>query len=143
MPYYTRRGNVIYNPTLYAKTGAPMYKTTTDNRNINQKHFIYQINGMDGKKYIGKTTDINRMLEKYKNINVKSDSYEILAECNGIDSDFIELEKTNSCIQQYGFDNVITSLNTVTEKDINIHTNHISSSDDDFDEYNCIFKLEL
>ena len=65
------------------------------------------------------------------------------AKCNGIDSDFIELEKTNSCIQQYGFDNVITSLNTVTEKDINIHTNHISSSDDDFDEYNCIFKLEL
>ena len=68
MPYYTESGNYIYNPEAYASTGAPMYKTKyDDSKNINQETDIYRLDLKDGKKYIGKTTDINRRMNQHFN----------------------------------------------------------------------------
>ena len=142
MPYYTRSGNVIYNPFKYAETGAPMYESPNRNSdNINQKHYIYQINCSDGKKYIGKTTNINQRLKQFNSGNVEPLSYQILVECNGIDSDFVEMEQINNCIDIYGFDNVITShnqpsnfMNTIVEE---------SENNKDNDEYHSVFNFEM
>lgn len=118
MPYYTRYGNIIYNPSRYAETGAPMYETPyRTSSNINEKHYIYQINTSDKKKYIGKTNNIDNKLKEYINSNIELLSYEILAECNGIDSELRELEITNKCIEKYGRDNVVTT--SINNKNIN------------------------
>ena len=110
MPY-TQYGN-IYNPSRrYAKTGP-----NRTSSNINDKHYIYQINTTDEKKYIGKTNDIDNKLKEYINSNIEVLSYEILAECNGIDSELRELEITNKCIVKYGRDNVITSSRNSTKE---------------------------
>ena len=68
-------------------------------------------------------------------------SYQILAECNGIDSDFVEMEQINNCIDIYGFDNVITShnqpsnfMNTIVEENENNNDN---------DEYHSVFNFEI
>ena len=142
MPYYTRSGNVIYNPFKYAKSGAPMYETPHRNSdNINQKYYIYQINCSDGKKYVGKTINIDHQLKQFNSSNVEPLSYEILAECNGIDSDFLEMEQINNCIDIYGFENVITSdnhqshfMNTIVQE---------SEDNNDSDEYLSVFHFEI
>lgn len=142
MPYYTRSGNVIYNPLRYSRTGAAMYETPHRNSdNINQKHYIYQINCSDGTKYIGKTTNIDQKLKQYINGNIEPLSYEILAECNGVDSDFLETEQINNCIEIYGSNNVVTSdnhqshfINTIVEE---------SEDNNDSDEYLSMFHFEI
>jgi len=66
MPYYTKFGKYIYNPEAYAATGAPMYKTKYGNStNINKETDIYKLDLEDGKKYIGKTTDIDRRMNEH------------------------------------------------------------------------------
>ena len=52
--YLTKHGNVINNPPAYAKTGAPMYKSNSYNAtNINEQKYVYRVDCVNGKKYIG------------------------------------------------------------------------------------------
>ena len=62
--YYTKYGKIIHNHSAYAKTGAPMYEYNT-NVNINQKTQIYKLNLEDGKKYVGKTTNVNKRMNQH------------------------------------------------------------------------------
>ena len=70
--YYTEYGKKIYNPDAYAKTGAPMYKYNS-NVNINQKTQIYKLNLEDGKKYVGKTTNIDKRMDQHMIKSISSD----------------------------------------------------------------------
>ena len=68
--YYTQNGDIIKNPTAYSKTGAPMYKTQYGGSyepgpNINKDTYIYKLELEKGKKYIGKTTDINKRMDQH------------------------------------------------------------------------------
>ena len=64
--YYTKKGDIIHNPSAYAKTGAPMYTTKyAESKDINEKTFIYKLNLQDNKKYIGKTVDVNRRMKQH------------------------------------------------------------------------------
>ena len=41
--FYTKQGNIIYNPSAYANTGAPMYKSNSYNTpNINEQKYVYR-----------------------------------------------------------------------------------------------------
>lgn len=114
MTFYTEGGAYIRNPTAYAKTGAPMYKTKyRDGKNINEKTYIYKLNLQNGKKYIGKTTDIDRRMsqhfrgngskvtQKFKPINGT-----IVDSCNGYFSNKVEQKHTIQNINKYGYNNV-------------------------------------
>ena len=62
MSFYTHSGQKIHNPEAYAKTGAPMYKTKyTESQNINEKTYIYKLDLENGKKYIGKTNNVDSL----------------------------------------------------------------------------------
>ena len=51
--YYTKNGTIINNPSAYAKTSAPMYKTKySESKNINEPTQIYKLNLEGGKKYM-------------------------------------------------------------------------------------------
>ena len=64
--YYTKSGNKFNNPKKYATTGAPMYKTKYgDTTNINAKTDIYKLELKGGKKYVGKTTNIDRRMNQH------------------------------------------------------------------------------
>ena len=52
--YYTKQGKQIYNPSAYAKTGAPMYSNEVKG-NINAPTKIYKLNLEDGPLPIIKT----------------------------------------------------------------------------------------
>ena len=52
MSFYTHSGKKIYNPEVYAKTGAPMYKTKyKESQNINEKTYIYKLDLTNDKIY--------------------------------------------------------------------------------------------
>ena len=112
--YYTENGTIIRNPEAYARTGAPMFKTKYGNtRNINEETDIYKLNLENGKKYIGKTVDIDRRMEqhfsgngsqvtkKFKPINGK-----VIDSCPGFFSDELEQIHTEDNIDKYGYENV-------------------------------------
>jgi hypothetical protein len=64
--YYTERGDKIRNNEAYASTGAPMYTTKyKKTRDINAPTTIYKLNLKGGKKYVGKTTDIDRRTKQH------------------------------------------------------------------------------
>lgn len=64
--YYTESGQKIRNPEAYASTGAPMYETKYGNtKDVNAPTTIYKMNLKNGKKYIGKTTDVDRRMEQH------------------------------------------------------------------------------
>ena len=64
--YYTEFGEKIRNPEAYASTGAPMYKTKYgESTDINAPTTIYKLNLKGGKKYVGKTTDIERRTDQH------------------------------------------------------------------------------
>ena len=111
--YYTKKGTIINNPTAYAKTGAPMYKHPCSNVDINKKTHIYKLNLEDGKKYVGKTTNVNRRMnqhfsgngakvtQKFKPIDGK-----IVDTCSGYFSDKLEQKHTDKNIKKYGYNSV-------------------------------------
>ena len=114
MPYYTQSGEIIRNPEAYALTGAPMYETKYgESKDINEPTTIYKLNLKGGKKYVGKTTDIERRMnqhfsgngakvtQKFKPINGK-----VVDEVPGFFSDEVEQEYTEEYIEKYGYDNV-------------------------------------
>ena len=112
--YYTKNGSPIYNPTAYAKTGAPMYTTKYENTaNINEDTYIYKLNLENGKKYIGKTIDIDRRMDQHfsgKGSKVtqkfKPIDCEIVDVCNGFFSSELEQDHTNKNINKFGYENV-------------------------------------
>ena len=63
--YFTESGEPIRYPKAYAKTGAPMYETQNNRvKDINAPTSIYKLNLESGKKYIGKTTDVDRRMDE-------------------------------------------------------------------------------
>lgn len=112
--YYTENGDKIRNPDAYASTGAPMYTTKYDDTpNINCTTTIYKMNLQYGKKYIGKTTDIDRRMKQHfsgKGSKVtrkfKPISGDVLDEVPGFFADEIEHEYTEKYIQKQGYDRV-------------------------------------
>jgi hypothetical protein len=112
--YYTRRGDYIHNPSAYAKTGASMYETKYDEtRNINKETDIYKLELKGGKKYIGKTIDIDRRMEQHfsgngSKVTKKFNPIEgqIIDTCHGYFSDKLEQKHTDNYIKQHGYNNV-------------------------------------
>jgi len=112
--YYTQTGTIIRNPEAYAKTGAPMYKTkNTRSTDINQQHDIYKLNCSNGKKYIGKTTDIDRRINQHATGNgakvtqkFKPKTFEVVDSCPGFFSDELEQYHTEENITDHGYENV-------------------------------------
>ena len=112
--YYTQSGEVIRNPDAYAMTGAPMYTTRyKESKDINAPTAIYKMNLKGGKKYVGKTTDVDRRMQqhfsgngskvtkKFKPIDAK-----VVDEVPGFFSDDVEQEYTEDYIGKYGYGNV-------------------------------------
>ena len=114
MSFYTESGQHIYNPEAYAKTGAPMYKTKyTESQNINEKTYIYKLELENGKKYIGKTNNVDRRMNEHfsgKGAKVtkkfKPIEGEVIDSCNGYFSSELEQKKTEKYISKHGYDNV-------------------------------------
>ena len=114
MSFYTYLGKKIYNPKAYAKTGAPMYKTKyIESQNINEKTYIYKLDLTNGKKYIGKTTNVNRRMNEHFSGNgakvtkkFKPIECEVIDSCNGYFSSKLEQKKTEKYMNKYGYDNV-------------------------------------
>ena len=112
--YYTQYGQKIRNSEAYASTGAPMYTTKhTESKDINAPTAIYKMNLKGGKKYVGKTTDVDRRMDqhfsgngskvtkKFKPIDAK-----VVDEVPGFFSDDVEQEYTEEYIDKHGYENV-------------------------------------
>jgi len=111
--YYKKRGDVIRNPEAYARTNAPMYTTKYDNRNNNKRTYIYKLDLEDDKKYVGKTTNIDRRMDQHFSGNgakvtkkFKPKTGKIVDSCPGFFSDNLEQEHTNKNIKKHGYSNV-------------------------------------
>ena len=60
--YYVRVD--IRNPEAYASTRAPMYETKySETKDINAPTSIYKLSLQGGKKYVGKTTNVDRRMD--------------------------------------------------------------------------------
>lgn len=106
---YTKNGNIVNNPNKYSQAGGKLYAKT----NINQKTDIYQVNLEKGKKYVGKTTNIDRRInqhfsgngskvtQKFKPINAK-----VIDSCPGFFGNQIEQYHTEKLINKHGYENV-------------------------------------
>ena len=123
--YYTKQGKIIYNPSAYAKTGAPMYLIGS-RKNINAPTQIYKLNLEGGKKYVGKTTNINKRMNQHFSGNgakvtqkFKPINGEIVDECPGFFSDELEQKHTDKYINKHGYNNVrggkYTNSHTLTD----------------------------
>ena len=136
--YYTEYGKKIFNPEAYAKTGAPMYKYNS-NVNINETTQIYKLNLEDGKKYIGKTTNIDRRINQHFSGNgakvtkkFKPIDGKVIDECHGYFSDKLEQKHTEKYINKHGYNNVRGGKYTNSKT---LKSNYDSSSDDYSDDY--------
>ena len=123
--YFTKNGARINFPRAYARSGAPMYKTKYGNININTKTNIYKLELEGGKKYIGKTTNMERRMGQHFNgrgakvtKKFKPIRFKIIDTCDGFFSDKLEQQHTNKYIKKYGYNNVrggkYTNSNTLT-----------------------------
>ena len=112
--YFTEAGEPIRYPKAYAETGAPMYETQNNRvKDINATTSIYKLNLESGKKYIGKTTDVDRRMEQHfggggakVTQKFKPQSGEIIDEVPGFFSDDTEQYYTEQNIKRHGYDNV-------------------------------------
>ena len=112
--YYTKNGTIIRNPDGYARTGAPMYETKYSNSpNINKETTIYKLNCEEGKKYIGKTTNLDKRIDDHFSGNgskvtkkFKPITGEVLETCPGYFSDDLEQKYTDENIKKKGYNNV-------------------------------------
>ena len=101
--FYTKSGVVVKNPEAYAETGAPMFDYKGNN--INKLHTIYKVNCENGKKYIGKTTDIERRIYQHATGNgakvtqkFKPKTYEIVTGAGATVIGFVGLSRHGSAI---------------------------------------------
>ena len=132
--YYTQSGKKIRNPDAYARTGAPMYTTRyTESKDINAPTSIYKMNLKGGKKYVGKTTDVDRRMnqhfsgngakvtKKFKPIDAK-----VVDEVPGLFSDEVEQEYMEKYLDKHGYENVrggyYTNSKTLKKNDESFHT---------------------
>ena len=112
--YYTQNGDYIKNSTAYAKTGAPMYTSKYDrSNNINKPHDIYKVECSGGKKYIGKTANIDKRMDQHFSGNgskvtqkFKPHSAEVIDSCPGFFSDKLEQKHTEKEIKKHGYSSV-------------------------------------
>ncbi len=112
--YFTEAGEPIRYPKAYAATGAPMYETQNNRiKNINATTSIYKLNLEDGKKYIGKTTDVDRrMKQHFSGVGAKvtqkfkPQSGKVIDEVPGFFSDDTEQYYTEQNIKKHGYCNV-------------------------------------
>lgn len=109
--YKTVSGTKIYRPEQYAKTGKPMINKK--GKNINAKTSIYEIKCTDGKRYIGKTTNMDRRMRQYFTGNGAQVTRKFapvsatqIATCNGYFSNEVEQQITEEKIHKYGYGNV-------------------------------------
>ena len=106
--YYTQSGEVIRNPDAYARTGAPMYTTRyTESKDINAPTAIYKMNLEGGKKYVGKTTDVDRRMDQHFSGNgskvtqkFKPKSAKEIDSCPGFFSKELEQYHTEKTIEK-------------------------------------------
>ena len=111
--YYTQSGQKIRNAEAYAGTGAPVFKGKYGERDINTPTTIYKLNLKNGKKYVGKTVDIDRRMnqhfsgngskvtKKFKPVDGKT-----IDEVPGFFSDDVEQYHTKEYMNKYGYENV-------------------------------------
>jgi len=112
--YYTQTGEIIKNPGAYARTGAPMYETKyAESRDINAPTAIYKLNLVGGKKYVGKTTNVDRRMDQHFSGNgskvtkkFKPIGGKVIDEVPGFFSDEVEQEYTEDYIAKHGYQNV-------------------------------------
>jgi|TARA_B110000483_G_C18201784_1_gene545575 hypothetical protein len=111
--YYTEKGVYIRNPDAYARTGAPMYQSKSGSTNINKETSIYKLNLQNGKKYIGKSTDVDRRMDQHFSGNgakvtqkFKPIEGKVLDSCPGYFADGLENEYTEDYMEKNGYDNV-------------------------------------
>jgi hypothetical protein len=112
--YYTKQGKKIINPKAYASTGAPMYETKHCNtKNINAATTIYKLNLQNGKKYIGKTCNVDQRMEQHFSGNgskvtkkFKPLNGEILDNVPGFFSSEVEHKYTKKNIKKHGYQHV-------------------------------------
>ena len=124
--YYTKYGDKIRNPDAYARTGAPMYRSRTCGKNINEETEIYRLDLEHGKKYIGKTTNLDRRMCEHLNgwgaqvtKKFKPLGGEVIDKCPGYFSSEIEHAHTEMEIEKRGYKNVrggyYTNSNSLTK----------------------------
>tara|TARA_Y100000389_G_scaffold76555_1_gene73280 strand:+ start:4822 stop:5253 length:432 start_codon:yes stop_codon:yes gene_type:complete len=138
--YYTSSGRYIKHPEAYAKTGAPMFKGKYGKKDINQTTYIYKLNLEHGKKYIGKTMDIERRMEQHFSgcgakvtKKFKPIDYEVLDNCPGVLSDQLEQKYTEEYIEKYGYERV-RGGNLVNSRDLKKCKWYSSDDSDDSDD---------
>ena len=109
--YRTISGQKIYKPEHYAKTGMPMLNSK--GQNINKKTTMYEVKCVHQKRYIGKTTNMDRRMKQHftgKGSQVTRKyapvSATAIATCNGYFSDRVEQYLTEKKIKKHGYENV-------------------------------------
>ena len=143
--FYTNNGKKIHSPEAYAKTGAPMF-TCGSKQNINAPTQIYKLNLEDGKKYVGKTTNIDRRMDQHFSGNgakvtqkFKPTDGKVVDECPGYFSNKLEQKHTDKYIQKHGYNNVRGGkyVNSKTLKDTKKceFENDFEGEFDDSDDY--------
>ena len=139
--FYTKSGDVVKNPQAYAETGAPMFDYKGNN--INKSHTIYKVNCENGKKYIGKTTDIERRIHQHIKGNgakvtqkFKPKTYEIIDEVPGFFSSDAEQYYTEKNIKKYGYENVRGGTYT-NSKTLHRTNNNQNEYHDEYDQDFC------
>ena len=139
--YYTETGARIRNPEAYAMTGAPMYKTRHDDKDINRPTAIYKLELEHGKKYIGKTADVDRRMDEHFTGNGSQvskkftpQSAEVIDQCPGFFADEMENYHTDKNIEKHGYDNVRGGRYTNSKT---LKTDNDDDDDEGEEEQNC------
>ena len=112
--YFTKHGNVINNPSAYAKTGAPMYKSNSYNAtNINEQKYVYRVDCVNSKKYIGETKNFEKRINQHFSGNGAKVTQKFEPICAkiidvvpGYYAKKAEQYHTNDHIQKFGYNNV-------------------------------------
>ena len=109
--YKTVSGQKIYKPEQYAKTGKPMIDKK--GQNINKKTSIYEVKCENQKRYIGKTTNMDKRMKQHFTGNGSQVTKKFapvsatkIATCNGYFSDKVEQQFTEKKIKKHGYKNV-------------------------------------
>jgi hypothetical protein len=109
--YRTVNDKKIYKPDQYAQTGAPMFNRT--GTNINKPTSIYEVKCANGKRYIGKTANLDRRMKEHftgrgSEVTKKFEPHSAreIAQCSGYFSNEVEQHFTKEAVNKYGYGNV-------------------------------------
>jgi len=131
--YYTSRGDIINNPSAYARTGLPMF-TDIYSEDINKERIIYKINCINNILYIGETCNYEKRMEQHFNgqgsevtKKFKPISSSILTRVPGYFAKQKEQEYVKYYIKKYGYNKVRGGkyTNSHTLNNINNNNNNI------------------